>query len=65
MVPLAAARWVQSDDPKAVDRFIEENKRRIFVDFAGNYTFIGQSAWAMNYAAEQYPDLQFVKTMEI
>ncbi len=65
MVPMAAARWVQSDDPKTLERFIDENRRRIFKDFAGHYTFIGQSEWAMNYAAEQYPDVRFVKTMEI
>ena len=29
------------------------------------YTYIAQSEWAVNYAAEQYPDIGFHKTMEI
>jgi peptide chain release factor 3 len=64
-VPLGAARWVTSDDPAALEKFIEQNKARLFRDIAGNLTFIVQSEWAVNYAAEQNPKLQFHKHMEI
>ena len=64
-VPLAGACWVMSDDDTELERFVSENRRRIYRDIAGNYTFIAQSAWAVGYAEEQYPKVQFLKTMEI
>ena len=64
-VPLAAACWVSSDDAADLERFVSENRRRIYKDIAGNITFIAQSAWAIGYAQEQYPKVSFKKTMEI
>ena len=64
-VPLAAACWVSSDDAAELERFVSENRRRIYKDIAGNITFIAQSAWAIGYAEEQYPKVSFKKTMEI
>ncbi|MEE2789653.1 MAG: peptide chain release factor 3 [Myxococcota bacterium] len=64
-VPLAAASWVTCDDDVELERFVRENRRRIYTDIAGNYTFIAQSDWAVNYAAEQYPKITFTKTMEV
>ena len=64
-VPLAAACWVDAEDKAELDRFISENRRRIYKDIAGHYTFIAQSAWAIGYAEEQYPKVAFQKTMEI
>ena len=64
-VPLAAASWVMCDDSVELERFVNENRRRIYTDIAGNYTFIAQSDWAVNYASEQYPTISFKKTMEV
>lgn len=63
-VPLQAARWVMGADDD-VDDFVAKNARRIFKDIHGNITYIAQSEWAVNYAAEQNPKLSFHKTMEI
>lgn len=63
-VPLQAARWISGEDD-AVEDFVQKNRRRIFKDIHGNYTYIAQSEWAVNYAAEQNPTLGFHKTMEI
>lgn len=63
-VTMAAARWVTGPDDD-IEAFIEQNKRRCFYDIHRNLTFIGQSSWAMGYAAEQYPKLEFHATMEI
>ena len=64
-VPLAAASWVMCEDATELERFVNENRRRIYKDIAGNYTFIAQSDWAVNYASEQYPKISFKKTMEV
>ena len=63
-VPLKAARWVTGTH-EDVDDFVSKNGRRIFKDIHGNITYIAQSEWAVNYAAEQNPKLGFHKTMEI
>jgi peptide chain release factor 3 len=64
-VPLSSACWVSADKPGELERFISENRRRMYVDIAGNKTFIVQSDWAIGYAREQYPEVSFQKTMEI
>ncbi|MCA9538688.1 MAG: peptide chain release factor 3 [Myxococcales bacterium] len=64
-VPLAAARWITCDDEDALDKLIEEQRRRIYTDIHGNHAYIAQSEWAVNYAAEQYPKVVFHKTVEI
>ena len=64
-VPYQAARWLFSDDDEALDKFVKNNRDRIFRDLAGNLTFIANTEWAMNYAASQNPKLRFLKTMEI
>ena len=50
--PLAAARWVDSEDEDKLDQFISENRRRVYRDINDKYTYIAQSEWAVNYAAE-------------
>ncbi len=62
---VSAARWVTSDDPKALAKFTQENKRRLFRDLADNLTFIANSHFVMDYTAQQYPELQFHTHMEI
>lgn len=64
-VPLGAARWITAKDPAKLRAFIDQNKRRVFTDIADNYAYIVQSEWAVNYAAEQNPDVAFHKTVEI
>ena len=64
-VPLQSARWITSDSDGDLDRFIRENRARIYTDIADQYSFIAQSEWAVGYAQEQYPDVQFHKTKEI
>jgi len=64
-VPLGAARWITCDDADTLHTFVEQNKRRVYTDIADNYAYIVQSEWAVNYAAEQNPDIAFHKTVEI
>ena len=64
-VPLGAARWVTSDDEQALKKFQRENQHRLYLDIAGNLTYLVQSQWAIDYAKEQYPDINFASTIEI
>ncbi|MSP73774.1 MAG: peptide chain release factor 3 [Myxococcales bacterium] len=64
-VPYQAARWVKSDDEAALDRFVEQNRDRMYRDLSDTLTFVANTEWAINYAADQNPKLRFLKTMEI
>ncbi|MEZ4436098.1 MAG: peptide chain release factor 3 [bacterium] len=64
-VPLGAARWLRASDPVALETFVDQNKRRVYTDIADNLTYIAQSDWAVDYAAQQNPKVAFLKTVEI
>lgn len=64
-VPLGAARWITSDDDEALESFKRENHHRLYRDIGGHLAFLAQSQWAINYAQEQNPKLNFISTMEI
>ena len=60
-----AAAWVTSEDPAALEKFINENKRRCFRDIADNLTFIANSRFVLDYAAQQHPKVRFHQHMEV
>ena len=64
-VSLGAARWISSEDEAALERFRSENRHRLYLDVAGNLTYLVQSQWALDYAAEQNPKIKFLATIEI
>ena len=64
-VALGAARWITAEDTSTLEKFKRENRHRLYLDTAGNLTYLVQSQWALDYAAEQNPDLTFLSTMEI
>jgi peptide chain release factor 3 len=64
-VPLQSSRWITSEDEDELERFVKENRVRIYRDIADQYSFIAQSDWAVGYAEEQYPKVRFHKTKEI
>lgn len=63
-VSLGAARWISGPEEE-VERFIRENRSRMYKDIHEQLTYIVQSEWALRYAGEQYPKIVFHKTMEI
>ena len=52
-------------DENEFEKFQRENRYRLYKDVAGNLTYLVQSAWAVQYAQEQNPKVQFLTTMEI
>jgi len=64
-VDLATARWVHCDDQKILAEFEKKNSSKLALDSEGCLTFLAQSNWALNYAKEQWPQVEFRKTREV
>ncbi len=60
---LMTARWV-GGEAAHVKKFLDGNRSAIGVDHDGEPVFLARNAWHLNKAAEDYPDLQFMKTRE-
>jgi peptide chain release factor 3 len=60
-----AARWIASDDPKALDTFIASNRSLIATDVDGDHVFLAPSAFQLRWAEERNPSIKFtdIKTM--
>ncbi len=63
--PYQAARWLQSDDEKALNAFITAHKSAVMDDRDGDPVFLAESVWEMNYKSQKHDDVQFLKTKEL
>jgi peptide chain release factor 3 len=61
---LHTARWVEADDPLKLKRFLDTNQGAIGTDHTGAPVFLARNAWHLDRAAEDFPDLRFLKTKE-
>ncbi len=59
------ARWVASDDPKALKDFLAANRSTTGQDRHGAPVFFANSVWALDRAAKNYPDIRFLATREM
>ncbi len=66
MRPLAytAARWVYSEDRKALEKFMNDEAQHIVLDSRGNPTLLLDYDWRLKYHEERHPALKFVRTAE-
>ena len=58
------ARWVASDDPAVLKRFIEERRASMAEDRDGAPVFLARNAWELERTAQEWPDLRFLETHE-
>ena len=58
------ARWISSDDPKALDSFAAKNQANMAEDLDGAPVYLAKSAWDVGYAQEKNPDIRFANTRE-
>jgi len=58
--PCDTVRWIASDDPAALARFVEKNRSAIATDLDGARVFLGASAFNLSWTAERNPDIKFV-----
>ena len=62
--PYNVARWITSDDPKALEAFLDRNKSATGTDLDDDPVYLGKNAWDVGYAEEKNPDLRFSRTKE-
>ena len=63
--PYVTARWLRSDLPDVLQRFVDTNKGQIVTDKEDNPVFLAKSDWEVNYAAEKNEEIEFLKTREL
>ncbi|WNO61509.1 peptide chain release factor 3 [Rheinheimera sp. MMS21-TC3] len=63
-VNVATARWVYSNDGKALDEFTNKASQNLALDGGDNLTYIAPTMVNLNLAMERYPKIQFHKTRE-
>ena len=63
-VGLYAARWVESDDPAALKKFLDETRASIAHDHNGDPVFLARNAWHLDRTQQDHPAIRFLKTKE-
>lgn len=63
-VRLHKACWVSADDPKKLEAFRRRRKKDMALDKDGKLVFLAESAWMLQMAQEQFPEIEFHFTSE-
>ena len=63
--PYATARWLKSDDEKALATFIKMNKNAVMSDRDGDPVFMCQGPWELKYKEDANEEIKFLKTKEL
>ena len=63
-VALDTARWLEARDPAMLKKFLDANKVAIADDHDGTPVFLARNAWHLDNAAEKWPDIRFLETLE-
>jgi len=58
------ARWIEADDTALIKKFRDANESAMADDHAGAPVFLARNAWHLDKAAEDWPDIRFLKTKE-
>jgi peptide chain release factor 3 len=58
--PCDTVRWIASDDPAALARFVEKNRLQIATDLDGAHVFLASSAFNLQWTAERNPEIRFI-----
>ncbi|MEE4355193.1 MAG: peptide chain release factor 3 [Desulfococcaceae bacterium] len=63
-VNYATARWIHCDDRKMLAAFEKERHANLARDAEGNLTYLAEGEWQLEYIAEKWPEIDFLKTRE-
>ena len=58
--PCDTVRWIQSDDPAALARFVEKSRSSIASDLDEAKVYLASSAFNLQWTAERNPEIKFV-----
>jgi len=61
---LYTARWLESNDQPALDRFLAENESAVADDHNGLPVFLARNAWHLETAEKEWPLLRFLKVRD-
>lgn len=61
---LHTARWIESDDKEAMEKFIEQNLPNIAEDHDGAPVFLARNGWHLDTSIENWPQIKFLSTKE-
>jgi peptide chain release factor 3 len=61
---LFAARWIDCDDRKTMERFVEENAGSIADDHNGAKVFLARNRWHLDTAIAEWKSIRFSQTRE-
>ncbi len=61
--PFSDARWL-GGDAHHIEDFAGKYRNAMATDLDEHPVFLGKSAWEINYVAERFPDVKFMKTRE-
>jgi peptide chain release factor 3 len=62
---ISAARWVLSNDTRALEDFRNAYHENLALDAAGALAYLAPSPWKLESAMERYPEVEFRTTREI
>ena len=63
-IPFGAARWVVSDDRRALEEFKAKNQANLALDAEEHLAYFSESPWMLSRTMEIYPKIVFHKTRE-
>ncbi len=63
--PYSTARWLQSDNAAALQKFMKTNSAAVMGDRDGDPVFLANGDWELNYKQRDNPDISFLKTKEL
>jgi peptide chain release factor 3 len=55
----ALARWISSDDPKALEAFVKSNGLGVAEDLDGDLVFLARNQFYLDYTRERAPGIVF------
>jgi peptide chain release factor 3 len=61
---LYTARWLESDDAKELERFLDQHESALADDIHGLPVFLAANAYRLKVAEEDWPKIRFLKTRE-
>jgi peptide chain release factor 3 len=61
---LYTARWVESDDAKAIERFARQHEAYLADDHRDELVFLARNAWHLETTIKESPEIRFLKTRE-
>ena len=57
--PVDAARWIEADDPKVLERFVDANRSALAEDHDGALVFLARNGWHLRQTGEDWKDIRF------